>query len=79
MMKGHLTATSEVGKGSVFHFTTTFGYGKVESCKGNECKLQGKQVLIVDDNETNLRVLERMVLKWDMIPTLGKSIPQMKY
>lgn len=42
--------------------------------KGNESKLHSKQVLIVDDNETNLKVLERMALTWNMQTTLGKCI-----
>ena len=42
---------------------------------GAHRRWQGLQALIVDDNATNRRILEKMVMKWQMRPTLAESGP----
>ena len=38
--------------------------------------LRDLPVLIVDDNATNRRLLEEMLIGWRMVPTLAASVPE---
>jgi len=62
----------QCGIGSTFHFVATFGYAEnpvVAPAKQSLDVLNGKRVLIVDDNHTNRRILEELVSRrWKMIP-----------
>ncbi len=69
MMGGTIKVTSEYGTGSTF--TVELVLDSVDD--GNRPSptealacLAGRYVLIVDDNATNLRILERQLAKWDM-------------
>ena len=71
LMDGEMTLESPAGGGSTFHFTAEFGVVE-ESAKVPEAPsetLLGLPVLIVDDNETNRRILEEMLRNWDLSPT----------
>ncbi|HET7259641.1 MAG TPA: response regulator [Candidatus Acidoferrum sp.] len=74
MMGGDLWVHSEAGKGSQFCFTVRLGVGDSKTIeKGTLAPpelLRGVRVLVVDDNPTNLRILEAMLNRWEMEPTL---------
>jgi signal transduction histidine kinase/DNA-binding response OmpR family regulator len=78
LMGGQLLVESEPGVGSNFHFTANFRLVQpIETAQLLDAvDLRDLQVLVVDDNATNRRILEEMLLGWHMVPTLVKSAPE---
>jgi CheY-like chemotaxis protein len=63
---------SELGKGSTVHFTvplTPVQNSDLDVEPLDDIELRGPSVLVVDDNETNRRVLVAMLRQWDMAVT----------
>ena len=76
LMNGKIWVISQLGQGSQFHFTITLKLikGKPEKPSPTQIEnLTNLPVLVVDDNETNLQILEKMILNWKMNPTLSSS------
>ena len=77
MMNGKIWLDSQVGRGSTFHFTALFNspnetVSEVREPE-SEIEIQGFSVLVVDDNPTNRRILEKTLLQWGMKPILAVS------
>ena len=75
LMNGRLWAESEEGAGSRFHFT-----GQFEVVEANPTaapwpaeKLRGLRALIVDEQDTNRKSLERSLARWGMVCTATNS------
>ena len=69
LMGGEIRLESEVGRGSTFIFTTDVKVGTARAAATvDEATrlLEGKTALIVDDNETNRRILETMLSHWGL-------------
>src|SRR5213595_943433 len=62
-MGGDLTVTSEIGRGSEFSFTLPFPVEATAAAQapGRRASLGGRRLLVVDDNETNRRILRDML------------------
>ena len=61
------------GEGSTFHFTIVAELSVEKQTPGDFSALAGKRILIVDDNQTNLSILERQTKSMKMIPTVVTS------
>jgi CheY-like chemotaxis protein len=67
LMGGRLWLESQPGRGSCFHFTARLGVSKKpRETQEAERNLTGVPVLIVDDNATNLLVLQKTLANWGM-------------
>jgi len=77
LMNGKIWVTSKEGEGSEFHFTIQTSFTSSEEEADNVNKIlvpePGKTVLIVDDNETNRKVLMSQCEFWGLQATAAAS------
>lgn len=75
LMGGKLWVESEQDVGSQFHFELTFPLGDESSEVANvtPVHVRGSRALVIDDNETNRRILEEMTSNWGMLTTIAES------
>jgi signal transduction histidine kinase/CheY-like chemotaxis protein/HPt (histidine-containing phosphotransfer) domain-containing protein len=75
LMGGEIGVESVVGSGSRFWFTLSLAIpeGVDEHPRRSTTTLTGLSVLVVDDNDTNRRILEETLRSWGAVPTLAVS------
>jgi two-component system sensor histidine kinase/response regulator len=70
LMGGEIAVESDGPQtGSIFHFRIRLGY-RLDAAATTQHDLEGKRVLVVDDNATNRLILEKNLLLWRMSPRL---------
>ena len=73
LMGGTISVSSEVGRGSTFMFTIQAPSSGARPKEQVDETLQGKRLLVVDDNETNLSILALHTQRWGMTVTAATS------
>jgi signal transduction histidine kinase/DNA-binding response OmpR family regulator len=76
-MDGTLTVESEPGRGSAFHFTVRLATAAdTERIWPGPAAIADLDVLVVDDNQTNRKILVELLQTWGLRPTAVASVPQ---
>ncbi len=76
LMEGRIWVDSDFGKGSAFHFTIIASPARDDSDQNLlsvSPQLIGKNVLILDDDKTNRRILGEYAYSWGMVPLIASN------
>lgn len=80
LMGGQLCVDSVYGEGSTFKFNIKTTRSKMPSkyhlYPSNLKQIEGKKVLLVDDNTTNLLILKNQMAQWNLEPVMATSVKQ---
>ncbi len=79
LMGGTIFAESQPGQGATFCFTILTresGQACQSYVPGKPQEIAGSQILVVDDNSTNLHILEKQLSHWQYSPVLAASGPE---
>jgi signal transduction histidine kinase/CheY-like chemotaxis protein/ligand-binding sensor domain-containing protein len=76
LMGGTINVQSKPGEGSTFSFTLFTRAGKEttrDEINMNMVGVEGKRVLVVDDNYTNRLILQKLLEYWNLVPVLAST------
>ncbi len=76
LMGGEIWMESEPGTGSVFHFTARLAAATAAESGASAAPVEdlgGVPLLIIDDNATNRRILQKTTRQWKMLPEEADS------
>src|SRR5262249_20656279 len=74
LMGGAISVRSRPGEGSTFEFTAQFAPAEPPTSP-DPADLRGLRVLVVDDNETNQRILCELLAHWGLVATAVEGAP----
>ncbi|MEO6850947.1 MAG: response regulator, partial [Mucilaginibacter sp.] len=76
LMGGEISVESETGVGTTFYFNTKCRLGHQQQPPFetfNMAGLEGRKILVVDDNQTNRQILQVQLEHWKLSPVMAKS------